>query len=92
MATDETADEQRCHAELVRVRCALDIAYAQYRRALTLSLSAEQPQRSAARAEARRLLGVAAGLSDRADALLAEQSVRPSPPGNSNQHPTTRSV
>jgi hypothetical protein len=65
------SDEKR-HDELVRARCALDVAYAQYQRALTLAKTANQAERAAAYAEARRLLRVAVTLRHQADALKAE--------------------
>jgi hypothetical protein len=64
----------------VRARCARDVAYAQYRRALTLAKTPDPRERAAAFAEARRLLGVAAVLRDQANALQAEQTERAQPP------------
>jgi hypothetical protein len=68
------------HEALVRARCARAIAYAQYRRALTIAKTAGGAERAAAFAEAHRLLGVAAVLRDQANALQAEHTERARPP------------
>ena len=66
-------DPGQRRAALVRARCTLAIVHAQYWRALMLAEGADERERAAALAEARRLLTVAVALRRRAEALEAAE-------------------
>lgn len=91
MAT-EGAQRERWRAELVRTRCALDIAYAHYRRAVSMAMTTEETRRPATLAEARRVLEAAAILRARVETLEAEHGARPLAPGRPDESSRTRRV